>query len=105
MDAMPRLRNGRPGRRQFCQAICGVAGAALTARAAAAAPPRLAIGATGLVWGATPRAPERLAQAVADMAALGYHSFETWGSVLMALDQKEALAPLLQQHAIPLRSA
>jgi inosose dehydratase len=105
MDAMPRPRVGRPGRRQFCQAIAGVATAAITARRVAAAPPRLAIGATGLIWGATPRAPERLAPAVADMAALGYHSFETWGSVLMALDEKDALAPLLQQHAIPLRSA
>ena len=105
MDAMPPLPNGRPGRRQFCQAICGVASAAVLPRAAAAAPPRLAIGATGLIWGATPRAPERLAQAVAEMAALGYHSFETWGSVLTALDQTGELAPLLQQHAIPLRAA
>lgn len=105
MHAMPRPRDRWPDRRQFCRALCAVAGAAIAPRGAAAAPPRLAIGATGLIWGATPRAPERLADALADMSALGYHCFETWGSVLKALDEKEALAPLLQQHPIPLRSA
>jgi inosose dehydratase len=71
----------------------------------AAAPPRLKIGATGLIWGATPRTPERLADAIGDMAALGFHCFETWGSVMAALDAQGTLAPLLERHPIPFRSA
>ena len=94
----------RASRRRFCQVLCGVAGATVAAPVLAA-PPRLAIGITGLIWGATPRTPDRLSEAVADMAALGYHTFETWGSVLQALDEKGTLAALLQQHPIPLRSA
>jgi inosose dehydratase len=84
--------------------LCGAAGL-LAVPALGAAPPRLKIGATGLIWGATPRTPEKLADAVADMDALGYHSFETWGSVLQALEAQGTLAPLLARHQIPLRSA
>ena len=58
--------------------------------------PRLKIGITGLIWGATPRTPENLEQALADMSSLGYHCFETWGSVMQALDAKGTLAELLQ---------
>jgi inosose dehydratase len=95
------------GRRTVCRTLAlGLAGAALAPRGlAAAAPPRLKIGCTGLIWGATPRTPENLLQAVPDMSSLGYHAFETWGSVLQALDEKGVLAGLLQQHPIPLRSA
>jgi inosose dehydratase len=93
------------GRRSFCRAIAvGLAGG-LVARAAGAAPPRLKIGCTGLIWGATPRTPENLATAVADMASLGYHCFETWGSVMQALDEKGGLGDLLAKHPIPFRSA
>ena len=94
-----------PGRRTFCRAIAvGLAGG-LVARAVGAAPPRLRIGCTGLIWGATPRTPENLATAVADMASLGYHCFETWGSVMQALDEKGGLGDLLAKHPIPFRSA
>jgi inosose dehydratase len=77
----------------------------LVARPARGAPPRLKIGITGLIWGATPRSPENLAQALADMSSLGYHSFETWGSVMQALDAKGTLSDLLARHAIPFRAA
>jgi inosose dehydratase len=100
------------GRRTFCRAIAlGFAGAGLATRPGglvaelAAAAPRLKIGVTGLIWGATPRTPENLAQALADMSSLGYHCFETWGSVMTALDEKGTLPDLLKQHPIPFRSA
>ena len=93
------------GRRAFCQRAALAFAGALVARQAEAAPPRLKIGATGLIWGATPRAPENLEPALADMAALGYHSFETWGSVMQALDAKGTLSDLLAKHRIPFRSA
>jgi len=97
----------RIGRRTFCQTMAlALAGSAIGGRALeAAAPPRLKIGCTGLIWGATPKTPENLTQAVTDMHALGFHSFETWGSVLQAMEEKGALKPLLEQHPIPLRSA
>jgi inosose dehydratase len=99
------------GRRAFCQTLAlGLAGSALAGRAMAAAPigaaaPRLKIGCTGLIWGATPKTPENLAQAVADMHSLGFHCFETWGSVMQALDEKGTLPALLEKHPIPFRSA
>lgn len=94
------------GRRTVCRTLAlGLAGAALPPRDIAAAAPRLKIGCTGLIWGATPRSPENLAQALADMSSLGYHCFETWGSVMQVLDAKGTLADLLQQHRIPFRSA
>jgi inosose dehydratase len=105
---MPRIRRRSApgaGRRAFCRhAALAIAGA-LVARPAAAAPPRLKIGVTGLIWAATPRTPENLAPALADMSALGYHSFETWGSVMQALDAKGTLTELLARHPIPFRSA
>ena len=105
MHARPSSRLRRPSRRDFCRILGAAAGGAVLARDLAAAPPRLKIGATGLIWGATPRTPERLAEAVADMAALGYHSFETWGSVMQALDAQGTLPALLERHPIPFRSA
>jgi inosose dehydratase len=97
------------GRRTFCaSAALGLAGAVaarLAPEALAAPPRRLKIGCTGLVWGATPRTPERLEQAVGDIASLGFHAFETWGSVMADLDARGTLAPLLERHGLPFRSA
>ena len=39
------------------------------------------------------------------MSSLGYHCFETWGSVMQALDAKGTLADLLSAYPIPFRSA
>ena len=103
-------RNRQPhamGRRTFCRTMAlGLAGGAAALRTLdAAAPPRLKIGCTALIWGATPKTPENLAQAVEDMAAIGFHGFETWGSVMQALDEKGTLQPLLEKYTIPFRSA
>ena len=100
----PRFAAGS-GRRAFCQHVALALAAGLAGRPALAAAPRLKIGITGLIWNATPRAPENLAQALADMSSLGYHSFETWGSVMQALDAKGTLPDLLARHPIPFRSA
>jgi inosose dehydratase len=93
-------------RRTFCRTMAlAVAGGAIGARARDAAAPRLKIGCTALIWGATPKTPENLTQAVADMSSLGFHCFETWGSVMQALDEKGVLQPLLEKYPIPFRSA
>ena len=66
---------------------------------------QLKIGCTGLIFRATPNAPENLDDALKHMSELGYHSFETWGSVLSALEEKGSLAQIIERHDIPLRSA
>ena len=66
---------------------------------------RLQIGCTALIWGALPRAPENFAVAVKDMAELGYHKCETFASIVYDMDHKGTLAPLLDQHRLPLVSA
>jgi inosose dehydratase len=94
------------GRREFCQRLALVAaGGVLGARTAAAAEPRLKIGCTALIWGATPKTPENLPQAIADMHSLGFHGFETWGSVLQANDERGTLQAWLERHPIPYRSS
>jgi inosose dehydratase len=100
-------REPRTDRRTFCQTLAlGLAGSALTLRASEAATAgRLKIGCTALIWGATPKTPENLPQAVMDMASLGFHGFETWGSVLQANDEKGTLTTLLEEHPIPYRSS
>jgi inosose dehydratase len=109
MSLADRLPPSLTGRRTFCtSAALGLAGAlaASVAPAAFAAPTRkLKIGCTGLVWGATPKTPERLEQAVADMASLGFHAFETWGSVMTELDTRGVLQPLVEKYKLPFRSA
>jgi len=94
------------GRRSFCQTLAlAAAGTALGTRGLDAAAPRLKIGCTGLIWAAAPKTPENLPQAIIDMDSLGFHSFETWGSVLQANDEKGTLKAVLEQHPIPYRSS
>jgi len=66
---------------------------------------RLKIGITTLIWGAVPRTPENLEPALKDSSELGYHSFETFASILEDHDKKGTLEGLLAKHPIPLRSA
>jgi inosose dehydratase len=87
-------------------------GLALGAGAAAIALPdflhaagrNLKIGCTGLIW-IQPRNQERMDEALRDMSELGYHCFETWGSILADQDQKGALRDMIDRNGIPLRSA
>ncbi len=95
------------GRRAFCQTMAlGLAGSAIAGRVLQAAPKRkLKIGCTGLIFGATPKTPENLPQGIQDMYEVGFHSFETWGSVLQANDEKGTLKAVLEKYPIPYRSS
>ena len=98
---MPTILN----RRDFSKALLtGVAAAALPSTATAQTR-KLRIGCTALIWGAVPRTPDNLTVAVRDMAAVGFHGFETFASIVHDWDQKGTLAPLIEQHKIPLVSA
>jgi inosose dehydratase len=66
---------------------------------------KLKIGITGLIFRATPGEPQNLEPALKDMSELGYHSFETWGSVLEHHDTAGTLGAMIQKYGIPLRSA
>src|ERR1043166_4061536 len=91
-------------RRDFGKTLVAGIGAAAT-RSIDAAPPRaLKIGCTSLIWGALPRSPENLAVAVRDMAAVGFHGFETFASIVNDWDAKGTLAQLIEEHRIPLIS-
>ncbi|MES2178863.1 MAG: TIM barrel protein [Gemmatimonadota bacterium] len=81
-----------------------VAGGLACARAGVASPParKLLVGHTGITWGYAPANAER---AIADVGSLGYHAFESFGSVLEYWDQRGGLKRLLEQANLPLRSA
>ena len=72
---------------------------------AAQAARKLEMGITGLIFRATPGEPQNLDEALKHMSELGYHSFETWGSVLEHHDKAGTLSAMIQKHGIPLRSA
>jgi len=95
------------GRRTFSKTLAlAIASLAVERRGLRAAAPRqLKIGCTGLIFRATPSTPENLEEALKHMSDLGYHCFETWGSVLAHHDEKGTLAPMIARYGIPLRSA
>ena len=86
-------------RRVFTKTIlAGVGAAALPEFGFAQAPAkRLKIGITMLIWGAVPRTPENLEPALKDASELGYHSFETFASILEDYDKKDALGRVARQ--------
>jgi inosose dehydratase len=94
-------------RRHFSKtlAIAVASGALAPHQLWAAQGRKLQIGITGLIFRATPGEPENLEQALKDMSELGYHSFETWGSVLEHHDKAGTLGGMIEKHGIPLRSA
>lgn len=93
-------------RRTFAKSLlAGLGAAALPAVPRGAEPRRLKIGYTTLIWGALPRTPQSLEPAVKDIAALGFHGFETFGAILDDWETKGTLGPLLQQYKVPLISA
>ena len=77
-------------RRTFTKTIlAGVGAAALPEFAfAQTSPKRLKIGITMLIFGAVPRSSENLEPALKDCSELGYHSFETFASILEDLRQE-----------------
>ena len=88
-------------RRTFSKSLASALAGAATI---AAAEKKLKIGYTALSWNATPRAPENLAPALKDFAALGFHSFETFAEVLEVWDNKGALGDLIAKYTVPLTS-
>src|SRR6185369_4326649 len=94
--------NAKVTRRDFAIAV-----AATAASLKAAVPRNLKIGHTCITWGTFPRGAEAsatLEPAVKDIAALGYHGFETFPEVLEAWDKRDALKPLLDKYNLPLTS-
>jgi inosose dehydratase len=94
-------------RRTFSKTVAmAVAGGALAPHEIWGAQARkLKIGITGLIFRATPNEPQNLEPALKDMSELGYHAFETWGSVLEHHDKAGTLGAIIQKYGIPLRSA
>lgn len=80
----------------------GLTGCASAIIAASARKPRRRIGHTGITWGYS---PDNAPQAIRDVAALGYHGFESFGSVLEAWAPRGGLQRLLEEHALPLVGA
>jgi len=89
-------------RRTFIRTMAGSAAAAPVLWAAPAR--KIQIGCTGLIWGATPRTPENLEQALTDMSSLGFHKFETWASVIADWDAKDKAQELIARYKVPLVS-
>src|SRR3954467_6080935 len=91
-------------RRTFTKTLTfGLAAVAVPDRVARKQKPRrLRCGHTGITWGFRPEDAER---AIADIATLGYHGYESFGNVLEAWEPKGGLDTLLQKAKLPLRSA
>ena len=91
-------------RREFAKTVAAGLGAAALQPLAAAQTRKLKIGCTALIFGAVPRTPEHLTNAVRDMASVGFHGFETFASIVNDYDEKGTMAPLIEQYRIPLIS-
>jgi inosose dehydratase len=84
-------------RRDFIQlAALGAASAAIPAFAKKKR--NIQIGHTGITW------PNDVVEAIADVGALGFYGFETFGDVLTKWESKGGLQAQLQEHHLPLIS-
>lgn len=63
---------------------------------------RRLIGHTGITWGYS---PDDAPNAIRDVGALGFHGFESFGSVLEAWDSRGGLGELLKAQQLPLIGA
>jgi inosose dehydratase len=89
-------------RRDFGKTFAvGLAGTALTG-VKLPPPRRLKAGHTGITWGFKPADAEG---AIKDVASLGFHCYESFGSVLDAWEKDGGLDRLLNAVKLPLRSA
>lgn len=99
----PPQRSRDAGRRNFLASAVGVA-ATLTLPGCATSPSRRRrrIGHTGITWGySADNAPD----AIRDVAALGFHGFESFGSVLEAWQLRGGLQAQLDAVHLPLIGA
>jgi len=105
--------NGKMARRSFVKNIAlGIGTLTIPglepafAKEHAAPARKLRIGHTCITWGTFPR-PEGIAtleEALKDIYAQGFWSFETFPEVLDSWDQKGELTPMLHKYRAPLRS-
>src|SRR5581483_2970727 len=84
-------------RRDFSR-LLGSGAAAATFATATAPVRKIRIGHTGITWG------NDSAQAIEDIAALGYYGFETFGNVLEAWEANPPLGAKLREQKLPLIS-
>jgi inosose dehydratase len=89
-------------RRTFTKTLALGLAAASVPSLGAQKPRKLKVGHTGITWGFAPADAER---AIADVASLGYHGYESFGNVLEAWEAKGGLDKVLQAAKLPLRSA
>jgi inosose dehydratase len=95
-------------RRQFVHTLAqtaalGVAGSLAGGSIAGAAPTRkLKVGHTGITWGFK---PADASNAIKDVAALGFHGYESFGNVLETWEAQGGLDAVLKGAGLPLRSA
>jgi inosose dehydratase len=85
-------------RRDFGKSIASGTLAAVSLAAADSPVRKLTIGHTGITWGNDSE------QAIKDIAALGYHGFETFGEVLEAWEKRGGLRNVLDANKLPLIS-
>lgn len=90
-------------RRQFVAGVLGVATAA-AAGCATQTPrkPRRLIGHTGITWGYS---PDNAPDAIRDVGELGFHGFESFGSVLENWQARGGLSERLRAQKLPLIGA
>jgi inosose dehydratase len=89
-------------RRSFLRTLAaGTLAAALPTPPVAAAT-RLKVGHTGITWGFQPADAEA---AIRDVAALGFHGYESFGNVLEAWEKSGGLKRVLDAHRLPLHAA
>ena len=93
-----------PDRRTFIRTLVagGIAATLTDPRGALAQTRRLKVGHTGITWGFAPADAER---AIADVGALGFHGYESFGDVLEAWEKNGGLKRVLEANHLPLRSA
>lgn len=92
-------------RRTFLKSSAALGAASLAPSAFAQLTPtarKLKCGHTGITWGYKPEGAE---QAIKDVAALGFHAFESFGHILEYWDKQGGIEPLLEAQKLPLVSA
>jgi inosose dehydratase len=89
-------------RRTFTKTLAAALAAASMPTVHAQKTRRLQVGHTGITWGFSPADAE---VAIRDVAALGFHGYESFGNVLEAWESKGGLDALLVPAKLPLRSA
>ncbi|MEO8592374.1 MAG: sugar phosphate isomerase/epimerase [Candidatus Solibacter sp.] len=93
-------------RRTFTRTVSLGLGSAVSLWAATQPRRTVKIGHTGITWSMPLAEPAAIERGIRDMAGLGYHGIELFGTNLQALEANgETLIPLLHKYNVPLVSA